>query len=126
LSEKAVSYLRQAGVKAAARSALADARSWFEQALDALAALPESQATREQAFEIRLELSPVLSQLGEVRRSREPLLQAAMLAGALNDDHPAQAPKRWRSPSASGTRDSSSWPRALLSLCITPGASMNG
>ena len=43
LREKAVHYLRQAGTKAAARSALPDARAWFEQALDALEALPESQ-----------------------------------------------------------------------------------
>ena len=87
LGEKAVSYLRQAALKAAARSALADARTWFEQALGALETLPESQATLEQAFEIRLELRPVLSQLGEVRRSLEPLLEAATLAEALNDDH---------------------------------------
>jgi hypothetical protein len=33
LREKAVHYLRQAGLKAAARSALPDARVWFEQAL---------------------------------------------------------------------------------------------
>jgi hypothetical protein len=41
-----------------ARSALQDARGWFEQALGALEALPESQSTLEQAFEIRLELRP--------------------------------------------------------------------
>ena len=37
-------YLRQAGEKAAARSALPDARAWFEQALGALEALPESRS----------------------------------------------------------------------------------
>jgi predicted ATPase len=67
LREKAVDYLRQAGVKAAARSALRDARTWFEQALDVLAALPDSHSTMDQAFEIRLELRPVLAQLGEIR-----------------------------------------------------------
>src|SRR6516162_4134914 len=56
LPEKAVHYLRQAGAKAAARSAPSDARAWFEQALGVLKALPESQATLEQAFGIRLEL----------------------------------------------------------------------
>ena len=61
LREKAVHYLRQAGLKAAARSALQDARAWFEQALGVLEALPESQSTLEQAFEIRLELRPVLT-----------------------------------------------------------------
>src|SRR5262249_33994794 len=34
LPERAVRYLRQAGSRAAARSALADARAWFERALD--------------------------------------------------------------------------------------------
>jgi predicted ATPase len=58
LWEKAVDYFRQAGGKATARSALQDARGWFEQALGALEALPESQSTLEQAFEIRLELRP--------------------------------------------------------------------
>ena len=61
LREKAVHYLRQAGLKAAARSALPDARVWFEQALGVLETLPESQSTLEQAFDIRLELRPVLS-----------------------------------------------------------------
>ena len=63
LPEKAVDYLRQAGVKAAARSALPDARVWFEQTLGVLETLPASPSTLEQAFEIRLELRPVLSQL---------------------------------------------------------------
>src|SRR5262249_59298367 len=63
LSEKAVSYLRQAGVKAAARSAFSDARVWFERALEALASVPESAATLEQAIDIRLELRLVLTQL---------------------------------------------------------------
>jgi predicted ATPase len=58
LREKAVHYLRQAGLKAAARSALPDARAWFEQALGALDALPESQSTLELAFDIRFELRP--------------------------------------------------------------------
>ena len=60
LREKAVDYLRQAGNKAAARSALPDARAWFEQALRVLDALPEGQSTLEQGFEIRLELRHML------------------------------------------------------------------
>ena len=48
-----------------------DARAWFEQALGALETLPESRSTLEQAFEIRLELRPVLTQLGEFRRALE-------------------------------------------------------
>ena len=86
LKEKAVHYLRQAGAKAAARSALADARTWFEQALDVLKSLPESQAAMEHAFEIRLELRPVLRQLGEVRQMLEHLREAEALAERLKDD----------------------------------------
>jgi class 3 adenylate cyclase/tetratricopeptide (TPR) repeat protein len=86
LREKAVDYLRQAGLKAAARSAPHDARAWFEQALGTLEALPESPSTLEQAFEIRLELRAVLVQLGEVRRALERLREAETLAARLNDD----------------------------------------
>jgi tetratricopeptide (TPR) repeat protein len=86
LPEKAVHYLRQAGAKAAARSAPSDARAWFEQALGVLKALPESQATLEQAFDIRLELRAVLRQLGEVRQMLGHLREAEALAERLNDD----------------------------------------
>ena len=84
--EKAVPYLRQAGLKAAARSALPDARVWFEQALGVLAALPESPATLSRPSTIRLELRPVLTQLGEVRRMLDRLREAEALAERLNDD----------------------------------------
>jgi class 3 adenylate cyclase/tetratricopeptide (TPR) repeat protein len=86
LREKAVHYLRQAGLKAAARSALPDARGWFEQALGVLEAMPESQATLEQAYDIRLELRPALTPLGEVRRMLERLREAEALAERLTDD----------------------------------------
>src|SRR3989449_259913 len=86
LGERAVPYLRQAGLKAAARSALPDARAWFEQALGLLTAMPESEATLQQAFEIRLELRPVLNQLGEVRQQLERLREAEVLAQRLNDE----------------------------------------
>jgi DNA-binding SARP family transcriptional activator len=86
LWDKAVRYLREAGDRAAARSALQSARTWFEQALDAFGALPETRATLEQAFEISLALRPVLVQLGELRRVLELLREAESLAQRLNDD----------------------------------------
>ena len=86
LREKAVHYLRQAGEKAAARSALADARVWFEQALGALEALPESRSVLEEAFEVRLALRPVLMQLVEFQRCLEVLREAEALADRLDDD----------------------------------------
>ena len=84
--EKAVHYLRQAGAKAAARSALKDARIWFEQALSVLEALQQTPATLEEAFEILLELRSVLNLLGEARMTLERLREAEILAERLNDD----------------------------------------
>ncbi len=86
LREKAVHYLRRAGLRAAARSALQDARAWFEQALDVLGTLPESPSGLEEGFEIRLELRPVLSHLGEVRQMLGRLREAEALAERLDDD----------------------------------------
>jgi class 3 adenylate cyclase/tetratricopeptide (TPR) repeat protein len=86
LKEKAAHYLRQAGTKAAGRSAVLEARTWFEQALDVLKSLAESQEAMEQAFEIRLELRPVLRQLGEVREMLDHLRMAEGLAERLKDD----------------------------------------
>jgi class 3 adenylate cyclase/tetratricopeptide (TPR) repeat protein len=86
LKEKAVYYLRQAGAKAAGRSALLEARACFEQVLSILKTLPESEAALENAFEIRLELRTVLRQLGEVRQMLEHLREAEALAERLKDD----------------------------------------
>jgi len=86
LREKAVQYLRQAGLKADARSALEDARSWFEQALGVLDALPPSRSRLEQAFDIRLELRPVLNLLGKLPQVLERLREAESLANRLRDD----------------------------------------
>ncbi len=83
---KAVPYLRRAGLKAAARSALREAQIWFDQALGVLAALPESPSTLEQGFEIRLELRSVLNLLGDVRQALERLGEAKTLAEQLDDD----------------------------------------
>jgi class 3 adenylate cyclase/tetratricopeptide (TPR) repeat protein len=84
--EKAAHYLRQAGAKAAGRSAVAAARTWFEQSLDVLKSLPESQSAMEQAFEIRLELRPVLRQLGEGRQMLQHLREAETISERLKDD----------------------------------------
>ncbi len=86
LREKAVHYLRQAGSKAAARSALGDARTRFEQALAALNTLPECRETLEQAFEVRLELRTVLRQLGEGEQMLAHLRKAENIATELRDD----------------------------------------
>lgn len=87
LWDKAVTYLRQAGAKAYARSALRESRACYEQALGVLESLPENESTLEQAFEVRLELRTVLTPLGELQRALERLREADVLAEKLNDDH---------------------------------------
>ena len=57
LRERAVAYLHEAGLKATARYALRAARARFEHALAALASLPESPSSLEQACDTRLELA---------------------------------------------------------------------
>jgi class 3 adenylate cyclase/tetratricopeptide (TPR) repeat protein len=81
---KAVSYLRQAGAKADARSAIREAASYFEQALTALAHLPETRETREQAIDFHFNLRISLA-LGEGERVLEHLRAAEALANALGD-----------------------------------------
>jgi ATP/maltotriose-dependent transcriptional regulator MalT len=48
--------------------------------------LPENPSAWEQAFEIRLELRPVLNLLGEPRRLLERLREAETLAERMNDN----------------------------------------
>ena len=63
LWDKALTYCRQAGEKAMARSAYREAVAYFEQALSALSHLPEQRDTREQAIDLRLALRSALSPL---------------------------------------------------------------
>ncbi len=85
-ASEAIGYWRRAGQLASARSANLEAVKSFEQALHVLEALPESRSTLEQGFEMRLELRPVLSQLGGGQRMLECLRGAEALAERLNDD----------------------------------------
>jgi tetratricopeptide (TPR) repeat protein len=82
---QAVGYCRQAGVKAVARSANREAVAYMEQALAALQHLPESQATLEQAIDLRLDLRTALFVLGELAQTREQLREAEGLAERLHD-----------------------------------------
>ena len=82
---KAVHYLRQAGARAAGRSALREATAYFEQAVKALAHLPESADTLREAIDLRVELRQALFPLGEIDRVFEYLHQAETLAVVLGD-----------------------------------------
>ena len=58
--DKALTYCRQAGEKAMARSAHREAVGYFEQALSALPHLPEQRDTLEQAIDLRFALRAAL------------------------------------------------------------------
>ena len=83
--DKAVAYLREAGERAAARSAYREAATAFEQALVALGHLPESRGTIEQSVDLRQELRVVLQPLAELDRILGLLEPAEALAESLGD-----------------------------------------
>ena len=83
--EKALAYARQAGEKAIARSAYREAVAYFEQALGALAHLPEQHGTHEQAIDLRLALRTALFPSGDSGRILVALREAEALAAALDD-----------------------------------------
>ena len=83
LWEKAVRYLRQTGVKAAARSASHEAVACLEQAVAILDAQPAPAGL--DAIDLRLELFRPLVALSEYRRSLDRVVQAAKLAEARGE-----------------------------------------
>ncbi len=85
LWEKAVAYLRQAGLRAMARGANREAVAHLEQALGALRHLPETRETTELAIDFRLDLRNALLPLGEYARIGEYLHEAEGLARTLGD-----------------------------------------
>jgi class 3 adenylate cyclase/tetratricopeptide (TPR) repeat protein len=85
LWEKALTYLRQAGAKAAERPANREAVALFEQALAALDHLPESRQTLEQAIDIHFEIRNALQPLGDLDRILQSLREAERLGVQLDD-----------------------------------------
>ena len=83
--DKALAYLRQAGARAAARSAHREALGYFEHALSALTHLPETRETREQAIEVRFDLRNALFVLAEFGRIERCVREAEILATTLDD-----------------------------------------
>jgi class 3 adenylate cyclase/tetratricopeptide (TPR) repeat protein len=83
--EKAVTYCRQAGTKAAARSANREAVAYFEQALGALQHLPDSRHTQELAINLRFDLRHSLDPMGALEQVRDRLREAHALAERLGD-----------------------------------------
>jgi tetratricopeptide (TPR) repeat protein len=83
--DKALTYCRQAGEKALARSAYREAVRYFEQALSALPHLPETRDTLEQAIDLRLALRNALFPSGHLGRILALLRETEALAEALDD-----------------------------------------
>src|SRR5262249_20385161 len=83
--DKAVTYCQQAGARAHDRAAFREAVASFEQALQALAYLPDLGDTRVLALELRLALRRPLAALGEYARCLALLGEAEALARALDD-----------------------------------------
>jgi class 3 adenylate cyclase len=85
--EQAVIYLRQAGRKAAERSAHREAAACLEQALDAVQRLPESRARGEQTIDLHLYASSAWRAAADGTKSAEHARKAQALAEALDDEH---------------------------------------
>jgi hypothetical protein len=83
--EKAVAYLHQTGIKAAARTANRKVVAYFEQALGALTHLPVSRDTLEQAIDLRFDLRASLFPLTELAQVLDHLREAEILAVTLGD-----------------------------------------
>jgi tetratricopeptide (TPR) repeat protein len=81
----AVRYLRNAGAKAFGRSANRESAAYFEQALVALAHLPESRETTEQTVDTRFDLRNSLQLLGDLDAVIRHLREAEPAVRALDD-----------------------------------------
>jgi transcriptional regulator with AAA-type ATPase domain/tetratricopeptide (TPR) repeat protein len=82
---KAATYLRQAGVQAGVSSAHREAVACLENALTALAQLPETRETREAAVDIVFDLRNSLLPLGEFTSIAQHLERARGIAHSLGD-----------------------------------------
>jgi transcriptional regulator with AAA-type ATPase domain/tetratricopeptide (TPR) repeat protein len=83
--EKALTYLRQAGAKATARSAYREAAACLSQGLRALSHLPDSRETTERAIDLRFELRRALTPIGEWQQALNYLREAEQLATKIGD-----------------------------------------
>ncbi len=83
--DKAVTYGRDAGARAFARSAHRTDVRYFEQALQAFEHLPKNPDTLAQGIDVRLELRTALAPIGEYGRMLEVLTEAEGLARTLGD-----------------------------------------
>ena len=85
LRDRAVEFLRQAGLRAAGRSAHRDAVAFFEQALEILENDGPAEEGRRAAIDLVFDLRASLAPLGEFARTLVHLRRAAEAAEALGD-----------------------------------------
>jgi predicted ATPase len=85
--DKALTYCRQAGERAMARSAHREAVGHFDHALSVLTSLPAQRDTHEQAIDLRLALRSALMPSSDSARILTCLHEAEALAGVLDDHH---------------------------------------
>ena len=87
LWDRAVRYLTESGVKAAARSAHREAIEYFEQALETIGQLPKTRSTLERALDIRIALGPSLIALvgGPAPEVEQSYREAHDLCDRLDD-----------------------------------------
>src|SRR5262245_33311311 len=93
LPAKAVHYLRQAGAKALALSAYANAATYLEKGIAILDRLPETESTLEQAVDLRLDLRTALVLLTDPDRGLAVRDEAVRLAEKLTD--PERLGRAW-------------------------------
>jgi tetratricopeptide (TPR) repeat protein len=103
--DKTLAYCRQAGAKAATRSAFREAVAYFEQALTAIGHLPEHRETLEQAIDLRLDIRSALLRLGEFGAIFEHLRAAEALATALDDQRRLSWISAYMTTAVIGTSD---------------------
>ncbi len=87
LWDKAVAYLRQAGLRAVARAAYREAIAHLEQALGALRHIPDTRNTTELTIDILIDIRGALLPFAEFARMGGYLHEAEALARTLGDQH---------------------------------------
>ena len=84
--ERAVGYLRRAGIAAAKRSAFRQGEAWYRQALNALARLDQTPTNMRLGVDLRLELYTALIALGDHAPVFPVLEEGRKLAAAIGVD----------------------------------------
>ncbi len=83
--DKALPYLRRAGLRALGRSANREAAAFFEQALDVTKHLPDTRETQDEVIDLCIDLRNALTLLPEPQRTLDHLRRAGAIAARIGD-----------------------------------------